>query len=135
MNINIINKDNIYLLKKFIKLNDSNFFRYYHSRTIDVIRNHIVTIVLTLKDNIIGYGHLDFEKKIWLGICVLQKYRGKGYSKIILEFLFDYASKKNIKEINLSLDKNNIIAKYIYEKYDFKIIDVKETIYYMKKIL
>ena len=42
---------------------------------------------------------------------------------------------KNIKEINLSLDKNNIIAKYIYEKYDFKIIEVKKTIYYMKKIL
>ena len=38
------------------------FFRYYHSRTVDVIRNHIVTIVLTLNDNIIGYGHLDYEK-------------------------------------------------------------------------
>lgn len=135
MNINIINKDNIYLLKNFIKLNDSNYFRYYDSRTIDVIKNHILTIVLTLKDNIIGYGHLDYEKKVWLGICILQEYRQQGYSKIILEFLFDYASKKNIKEINLSLDKNNIIAKYIYEKYDFKVINVKETIYYMKKIL
>ena len=69
MNINIINKDNIYLLKKFIKLNDSNFFRYYHSRTLDVIRNHIVTIVLTLKDNIIGYGHLDFEKNMVRYMC------------------------------------------------------------------
>ena len=135
MNINIINKNNIYLLEEFIKLNDSSFFRYYHSRTIGVIKNHILTIVLTFKENIIGYGHLDFEKKIWLGICILQKYREKGYSKIILEFLFDYASKKNIKEINLSLDENNIIAKYIYEKYDFKIIDVKENIYYMKKVL
>ena len=88
MNINIINKDNICLLNKFIKLNDSDFFRYYHSRTIDAIKNHIVTIVLTLKDNIIGYGHLDFEKKVWLGICILQEYRKQGYSKIILEFLF-----------------------------------------------
>ena len=135
MNINIINKENIYLLENFIKLNDSEFFRYYVLRSIDVIKNHIVTIVLTIEDNIIGYGHLDFEKKVWLGICILQEYRKQGYSKIILEFLFDYASKKKIREINLSLDKNNIIAKYIYEKYDFKIIDVKETIYYMKKIL
>tara|TARA_B100001996_G_C18621659_1_gene577967 strand:+ start:510 stop:917 length:408 start_codon:yes stop_codon:yes gene_type:complete len=135
MNINIINKDNIYLLKKFIKLNDSDFFRYYHSRTVDVIKNHIVTIVLTLNDNIIGYGHLDYEKKVWLGICILQEYRKQGYSKIILEFLFDYALKKNIKEINLSLDKNNIIAKYIYEKYDFKVIDIDKKIYFMKKVL
>ena len=42
MNINIINKDNIYLLENFIKLNDSEFFRYYVLRSIDVIKNHIV---------------------------------------------------------------------------------------------
>ena len=38
--IKLIKNDNINILKKFIKLNDSKYFRYYDKRNIDVIKNH-----------------------------------------------------------------------------------------------
>ena len=41
-----INNSNVDLLKKFINLNNSNFFRYYDSRNTNVIENHIATILL-----------------------------------------------------------------------------------------
>jgi len=135
MIFNIIKKDNIDLLKKFIKLNNSSFFRYYDTRDIKIIKNHIITIILVDNENIIGYGHLDFENKMWLGICVLKKYRGNGYGKNIMEYLIEYAYKKNVDYIHLTVDKNNNIAKKIYEKYNFKVIEKKKNIYLMKKIL
>jgi len=135
MIFNIIKKDNIDLLKKFIKLNNSSFFRYYDTRDIKIIKNHIITIILVDNENIIGYGHLDFENKMWLGICVLKKYRGNGYGKNIMEYLIEYAYKKNVDYIHLTVDKNNNIAKKIYEKYNFKVIEEKKNIYLMKKIL
>lgn len=133
MIFNIINKDNIYLLKTFIKLNTSSFFRYYETRNIDIIKNHLITVILTDNNEIIGYGHLDFEKKLWLGICVLKKYTGKGYGKEIINYLFNVAEENDIQSIYLSVDKNNIIAKNIYSKYDFKVIENNENIYIMKK--
>ena len=38
--IKLIKNDNINILKKFIKLNDIKYFRYYDKRNIDVIKNH-----------------------------------------------------------------------------------------------
>ena len=50
MNIILINDKNINLLKKFIGLNDSKNFRYFNSRNVNVIKNHIVTL-LVIDDN------------------------------------------------------------------------------------
>lgn len=121
MNFNIITSKNIELLDKFIKKCNSKSFRYYQTRDVSVIKNHIITLILTDKiDNqIIGYGHLDFEGKIWLGIYVVEKFRGKGYSKIIMNYLIEFAKEKEIKFIYLTVDKDNIIAKKLYEKYGF----------------
>lgn len=44
MNIILINDKNVNLLKKFIELNDSKNFRYFNSRNVNVIKNHIVTL-------------------------------------------------------------------------------------------
>jgi len=118
---NIINSKNINLLKKFILLNNSKNFRYYCNRDISVIKNHIITLILTKDDNIIGYGHLDKEENIWLGICIIEKYRGQGYGKIIINYLIDYSIEKKIEKIYLTVDKNNKIAKNLYEKYNFKL--------------
>jgi ribosomal protein S18 acetylase RimI-like enzyme len=136
MNYNLINNNNINLLKKFIKNETSDTFRYYKNRKIDIIKNHILTLVLTNKnDNIIGYAHLDFEEKIWLGICVCENYRGKGFGKKIINYLLEYAKNNNIKKIHLTVDKDNIIAKKLYEKNGFIIESEKETFFYMVKLL
>ena len=77
---NIINTSNIKILKEFIKLNNSKYFRYYDKRDIDIIKNHLITIIITDNDNnIIGYSHIDNENDInWFGICILDKYKGNS---------------------------------------------------------
>lgn len=133
MNYNSINNKNIYLLERFIKLNNSKNFRYFENRNINIIKNHIITLILTDKnENIIGYGHLDFEENIWLGICVCENYRGKGFGKKIMNYLLEYAKNNNIKKIYLTVDKDNIIAKNLYEKNKF--IVEKETDNFFKMV-
>lgn len=70
---NIIDDNNLSLLQKFINLNKSTFFRYYSNKfsikspskqpceaiLCALIANHILTVVLTINDTIIGYAHLD----------------------------------------------------------------------------
>ena len=136
MNYNLINENNTHLLKKFIKNEKSKSFRYYKKRDINVIENHILTLILT-NDNkeIIGYGHLDFEENVWLGICICKKFRGKGYGKKIMNYLLKYAKHNNIERIYLTVDKNNIIAKKLYEKNGFIVEKVNKSFFKMVKYI
>ena len=130
-----INQKNIHILEKFIKLNTSENFTYYKKRTKEVINNHIVTVILHKEEEIIGYGHLDYEEKVWLGICVLQKYTGQSYGKKIMEFLLKEAKNKKIKQIYLSFYKNNVIAYQLYKKVGFESITTRNDVCYMVKNL
>ena len=57
---------------------------------------------------------------------IMKKFKGHGLSNQIL----DYATKTmNCKY--LSVDKNNEVAKYIYDKYGFKVFHEDKKIYYM----
>lgn len=60
------------------------------------------------------------------GFEIFGEYKGKGLS---YEFL-DYAT-KNLGVNNLSVNKENDIAKQTYEKYGFKTTAEDETYYYM----
>ena len=137
MNYNLINNKNIYLLKEFIQNEKSENFRYYQNRNINVIKNHILTLILTNEmKNIIGYGHLDSEEnKIWLGICVCENYRGKGYGKKIMNYILGFAKDNNLEKIQLTVDKNNLVAKKLYEKNNFIIEKENEKFFKMVKYM
>jgi ribosomal protein S18 acetylase RimI-like enzyme len=151
---NTINDNNLFLLRKFIHLNKSNYFRYYSNKpfidtiTQSPIKNHILTIVLTLEKSgengsqsfqeintnqietpsIIGYAHLDRdldrnssedEYKIWFGIYVLEDFQSKGYGKKIINYIFEYCKLNKIHKIYLSVDKDNEKALILYKKNNF----------------
>lgn len=128
-----ISQDNIELLKKFISLNTSENFTYYSKRNTDIIKNHVVTVILKNENDIIGYGHLDDEYYIWLGLCVLENYTGKGYGKKIINFLFEQAKINKIKELRLSVYAKNLTAFTLYKKVGFETLYVKNNSYYMVK--
>jgi ribosomal protein S18 acetylase RimI-like enzyme len=137
MNILEINQENIYYLEDFIKKPLSNNFRYFQKRDINCTKNHLVTLIGLINNEPIAYGHIDYsqeENKYWLGICVLNDYQGKGYGKQIMQELINKSETKKIIELYLSVDKNNN-AIYLYKKFDFKIIDEKPNLYFMKKNL
>ena len=58
---------------------------------------------------------------------ISENYRGKGLSYQLL----DYATKKKIGVKNLAVNKTNNIAKHVYDKYGFKVVDQDDDLYYM----
>lgn len=122
MNIIHIDTQNIDVLKDFIRNIGvaSSSFRYFNSREAEVIKNHLITILILDDKKPIAYGHLDVEDGVtWLGICVLPGFQGKGYSKIIMEELILFGKKSNLKTIFLTVDKDNFKAINLYEKFNF----------------
>ena len=128
-----ITEKNKVLLNNFILNNKLPYtFRYFNKRNINVINNHLITIILLDKDLPFGYAHIDFDdNKYWLGICILEEYQGKGYGKKIMEYIFNNEKIKNIDKIYLTVDKINTVAIKLYTNFDFTIIDEKETYFTM----
>ena len=126
-----ITLDNINVLEEFITKNieGAKYFRYYNKRSYDVIKNHIKTKLYFNNAKCIGYGHLDYEEKIWLGIMVADDSIGKKYGN----FIMDDLSKNIEQDIFLSVDKTNISAINLYEKKKFEIIQEYEDYFLMLK--
>ncbi|OCB70561.1 N-acetyltransferase [Flavobacterium piscis] len=122
LEISSTNVENIELLKEFIASmgDSSNSFRYFNSRQISVIDNHLSTILLLYKNKPIGYGHLDKEvDNVWLGIAISQKFLGHGYGNVVMQYLIKKADDLKVPEVKLSVDENNDKAIKLYIKYGF----------------
>lgn len=134
-----IKSSNSDVLQSFIDSLDEEkqTFRYFETRDISIIRNHVYTCVLMFDDKPIGYGHLDKEDDIiWLGIVVKKNFQGQGASKRIMTLLINRARTLDINYIQLSVDKNNIKAIKLYRKYGFDIIsETEHTSFLRKKVI
>ena len=103
--------------------NSLESFRYFDKRPVSIISKHLITCLLLDNERPIGYGHLDREEdKIWLGIALKETEFSKGYGKVIMSFLFNYAIESGIAEIHLSVDKDNYAALNLYKGFDFKVV-------------
>lgn len=99
-------------------------FRYYQKRSFEIIKNHKITVLLSGEDGQnVAYGHIDFDgSKHWLGIMVKESNQGQGWGKKMMSFLTDFCDQNDIVDINLTVDKNNIRAISLYDKFDFVIV-------------
>ena len=80
-----------------------------------------------------AYGHLDCEKDIvWLGVCVGSEFQGKGIGKVVVEALIKKAEDCQLQSIKLSVDKSNMIAQRLYEKFGFTICSETEEVNFMR---
>jgi hypothetical protein len=112
------NGEDLEEVKKFILSNPNGCknFRYFQKRDFSVIKNHIFTCLYYSNENVIGYGHLDYEDgKIWLGIIISDNNKSKGFGNIIIDDLIS----KTKKPIYLSVDKDNEIAQRLYKNKKF----------------
>jgi GNAT superfamily N-acetyltransferase len=136
-NINFleITNKNKNILLNFLNNDIPDTFRYYNKRPIDVIENHILTIVLINDTENIGYAHIDSEKEdYWFGICILEKYQNLKFGTKIMDFIFNNEKIKKLNKIKLSVDKKNIFAIKLYHKFNFKIKEEYHETYIMEKI-
>lgn len=70
--------------------------------------------------------YLDDETKWIVSLDIMKDYKGHGLSKQILDF-----ATKTMKCKYLSVDKNNKLAKMIYDQYGFKVYYEDDKMYYM----
>lgn len=131
-NIEFIYSPKLEDINLFFNENQKNqkTFRYFKTREFDILKNHKKTILIVNNKNYLGYGHLDVEHdKIWLGIMVCDKCNGLGIgNKIMKELLSDVYD-----DIFLTVDKNNLIAINLYNKYEFNLIEEFENYFLMKR--
>lgn len=66
-----------------------------------------------------GYGYVD-DKTPELGIAVINKVRGKGVGNLLMEKLFETASRDGYSSLSLSVDPKNTQALQLYKKLGFE---------------
>ena len=91
-------------------------------------------IILEKENKVIGFlyayeeakGHLPFHQKrkyiVLDNIVIDEKYRNKGYGKILLDYIIEYAKKEKYNDIILNVYNFNENAIKFYEKNGFKTI-------------
>jgi GNAT superfamily N-acetyltransferase len=127
--LDLNSQDDIKKLQEFSLLDHPPTFRYFKNRIFEeAIKTHIVTLMYSTY----GYAHIDKDIEsgtYYLGICVMPEHQGKGIGKKLLDMLF----KLHKDDIYLTVDKQNISAISLYEKYHFKQICQTETSYKYKR--
>jgi len=129
-----INKN---LLKDFIPNIKSTSFRYFQKRNEDIIKNHILTVLLINSENIVfGYAHIDYDDdKYWFGIYLDSEYQSRGIGNKLMGYVLNHYKLINIDEIYLTVDNDNINAIKLYKKYQFEEIFKNEKYTMMRNIL
>lgn len=102
-----------------------NFSKLFHIENL----NPNETIYL-YKENNINKGFIHIQNGLdiidLLNIIVKQEYQNQGIGSVLLKYIID---NKQDKKIMLEVRSKNINAIKLYQKYDFKIINIRKNYY------
>lgn len=118
-----ITSSNIDQLEQQIPYLSNSTFRYFKTRPITVINNHVITVLMKVNGDVVGYGHIDYDHNYWVGLCVKPEYRNCGYGKQLLQYLIIVAKIKQIPQLHLTVDKSNGVAYNMYLKHGFEVLN------------
>ena len=107
-------------------------FTYFLKRSPSALDNHLITILLIINSEVIGYGHIDKEELNWLGIFISQKHRGKALGSVLLNELLIRSKEINLEIISLSVYKTNKGAYNLYSKKGFKVFKENNMSFFMQ---
>lgn len=111
-------------------------FRYFETRGIAILKNHLFTCLLIHNDSPVAYGHLDEEDGIvWLGIVVRKEFQGKGLAKKLMLVLIQKAEEAGLIHIQLSVDIGNDKAVNLYRQFGFREVSRGRENFILKKDL
>ena len=87
--------------------------------------------VLEVQESVIGHGILSVgaDEAHLLNVCVLPDYQGKGYGRVLVEYLIAQARKKAATIMFLEVRASNQSAYLLYEKLGFNEIGLRPDYY------
>lgn len=104
---------------------NSNFSKLFHIEKLNP--NETIYIY---KDNNINKGFIHIQNGLdiidLLNIIVKPEFQNQGIGSILLKYIID---NKQDKKIMLEVRSKNINAIKLYQKYDFKIINIRKNYY------
>jgi ribosomal protein S18 acetylase RimI-like enzyme len=116
-----IDNSNIEHLNNFLSNNMPDSFRYFNTRNITCIKNHLLTLIIVIDNKSVGYAHIDKENdKYWFGICIIKEYQGIGLGTMLIKYILN---KSPNDKLSLTVDRNNFDAIKLYKKFGFEIVD------------
>ena len=123
--ISKLTNDDIQEVTKLGTILNSNFTKLFHIENL----NPDEAIFIYKENNIIkGFIHNQNGIDIidLLNIIVKPEYRNHGIGSVLLKYIID---NKQDKKIMLEVRSKNINAIKLYQKYDFKIINIRKNYY------
>lgn len=100
-------------------------FRYFMSRSPEVIRNHATTMLVESGGRDVAYGHLDEEAGVtWLGIAVADGLTGRGWGRVVMRELITDAARLGISTLRLRVDRDNAPAQQLYRQFGFEVVEI-----------
>lgn len=109
-NINLISKEN---LKNDLNNTNCRYFIFY---------------IDDIPVGFIGISYILNTMDI-LSVLVNPKYQNKKIASKLLEHVINFSNKNNINEIFLEVRSKNLVARHLYEKFNFKEIDMRKNYY------
>lgn len=95
--------------------------------------NPFLRFIILIKENkIVGYisfSHI-YDKLEINYITIDNENRNLGYASLLLDYLINYASKNQIKNITLEVNMNNAVALHLYHKFGFKKVAIRKGYYH-----
>ena len=123
-------------LSEFASNSIPSTFRYFKNRNVpDFMESHALTILGMIDSKPIGYAHIDVEEKHWIGICILSEFQSKGYGRILMNFILNYARVTRIQEVYLTVDLENIPAYTLYNSLGFIECEKTSNHFLMRKTI
>lgn len=94
---------------------------------IDEMQNYYVqngSIFLKMNEEYIGYGQiiLEDDMPVIVNFGIVEEYRGCGYSKVLLRYLFNIIKCNNFTKVKIKVKSSNEIALNLYKSLGFKIV-------------
>ncbi len=138
LEIILLSKENRHLVQSFLNNASKALeqFRYFNTRSLDILDNHIATYLISINGQHTGYGHLDLEEDtVWLGIAIADQYQGLGLGHLMMQLLVASAKINQLPSIQLSVDNPNEKAIRLYYKFGFRPFKSTNQSTFMKLVL
>ncbi|MFA7561257.1 MAG: ribosomal protein S18-alanine N-acetyltransferase [Candidatus Izemoplasmatales bacterium] len=119
-------------IEKVVKCENDYFHNFTtYEKIIDDINNPLYQYYVLVGEDIYGYVFvmIDEDKAQINSLVVLEKYRNRGYGKLMLNALLSRLKEMKVQEITLEVRPSNNFALKLYNRFGFKQVAIRKNYY------